>query len=493
LIDSALPIPAHVASLAPKDAADAERLLARVPKEANAIEYRLDLAESAIPPGRLAALDARPAILTWRTIREGGGFSGTAEEYRRRVEEAYAAGAVVDVEHASGLLDARGAFPDRGRIVVSHHSPFTLPEDWESRLSAMRATGARGVKLVAGAADLASSLRIASLQARQPRDTVAVFPMGPASPPGRVLSALGGASMVYGPVDRDTAAGQIPLIDLLEIYRIAQPRRIDALYGVVGGSPAKSLSPFLYNALFQARSMASLYVPLPVADFDREAPQTIDNDPPLRGMAVTQPWKLSAARAGRPSEDVARTGAANTLYRQRTLWRAENTDVDGVFDPLADHDTGEGRMAVIVGAGGAARAAVVAARKLGYEIRVCSRRDAEADRVAQALEVDSLAWEDLPASEADLYVNATPVGWADGDPPAIPVAALGNRPLVFDCVYRKDGKPTSTIRAALAARCAVVEGLTMLAAQAVRQAQLFGVPDVTLAEVTAILQRGVGR
>jgi len=150
-------------------------------------------------------------------------------------------------------------------------------------------------------------------------------------------------------------------------------------------------------------------------------------------------------------------------------------------------------MAVIVGAGGAARAAVVAARKLGYEIRVCARRDAEADRVAQALEVDSLAWEDLPASEADLYVNATPVGWADGDPPAIPVAALGNRPLVFDCVYRKDGKPTSTIRAALGARCAVVEGLTMLAAQAVRQAQLFGVPDVTLAEVTAILQRGVGR
>jgi shikimate dehydrogenase len=497
LIESALPIPAHVASLAPKDAADAERLLARVPKEANAIEYRLDLAESVIPPGRLAALDARPAILTWRTIREGGAFSGTAEEYRRRVEEAYAAGAVVDVEHASGLLDARGAFPDRGRIVVSHHSPFALPEDWESRLSAMRATGARGVKLVAGAAELASSLRIASLQARQPRDTVAVFPMGPASPPGRVLSALSGASLVYGPVQdaHETAAGQIALRDLFAIYGIGEPRAIDALYGVVGGSPAKSLSPFLYNALFRTRAMASLYVPLPVSDFDRESPQglAIDHSPPIRGMAVTQPWKLAAARAARASEDVARTGAANTLYRERTLWRAENTDVDGVFDPLADHDTGEGREAVIVGAGGAARAAVVATRRLGYEVRICARRNAEADRVADLLGVDSLAWEDLAVSEADLYLNATPVGWADGDPSAIPERVLEGRPLVFDCVYRKDGKPTSTIRAARDARCPVIEGLTMLAAQAVRQAQLFGIPDVTLAEVTEILGRGVGR
>src|SRR5262249_26309881 len=155
---------------------------------------------------------------------------------------------------------ARGAFPDRGRVVVSHHSPFALPEDWESRLSAMRATGARGVKLVAGAGDLALSLKIGSCQAKQPAHTVAVFPMGPASPPGRVLVALPGALLVYGPVGVDTAPGQIPLRGLFEIYRVTESRRIDALYGVVGGSPAKSLSPFLYNALFAARGLSSLYV-----------------------------------------------------------------------------------------------------------------------------------------------------------------------------------------------------------------------------------------
>jgi len=162
--------------------------------------------------------------------------------------------------------------------------------------------------------------------------------------------------------------------------------------------------------------------------------------------------------------------------------------VDGVFDPLADHDTGEGRSAVILGAGGAARAAVVAARKLGYEVMVASRRDEQADALALELDVDSLAWEDVARSEADLYFNATPVGSREEDPPAFPASVLTNRPLVFDSVYRRDGSPTSTIRTARAAGCPVVEGIRMFAAQAVRQARLFGVEDATLAEVTRVLE-----
>ncbi len=147
---------------------------------------------------------------------------------------------------------------------------------------------------------------------------------------------------------------------------------------------------------------------------------------------------------------------------------------------------------MILGAGGAARAVVVAARRLGYEVLVSARRDDEADRLAESLGVDSLAWADVEASEADLYVNATPVGWRDEDPSAVPPNLLEAKPLVFDCVYRRDGRETSTIRAARAAKCPVVEGMQMFAAQAVRQAQLFGLRDVTLDEVTAILRKLLG-
>lgn len=476
-----------MASIAPRDLDDARRLLERVPQKASAVEYRLDLCDEPIPVARLQELDARPVLATWRSAAEGGKFSGSPEEYHRRTLEAYEAGATVDVEHSSGLLSNGSEFADRRRIVVSFHSPFGLPEDWEAILEAMRGASARAVKLVAGAPDLRAALKIVRIQKSQSDPSVAVLPMGPGSPPGRVLCALSGASLVFGPVERQTAAGQIPLGDLFDVFEIDRPRPIERLFGIVGADVANSHSPKLHNSIFRARDLPWLFLPLPVADYDRVRPHEIDFDPPFSGFSVTQPWKRHAAAAGAPSQDVRAAGAANTLVHGRGGWQAENTDVDGFFDPLADHDTGEGRTAVILGAGGAGRAGVVATRRLGYEVLVASRRDESADALAEELGVDSLAWEDVPASEADLYVNATPVGGKDGDSSAVPSAVLANRPLVFDCVYRRDGKLTPTVAAAREARCPVIDGIQMFAAQAVRQASLFGAEDVTPDEVRRLI------
>jgi len=248
----------------------------------------------------------------------------------------------------------------------------------------------------------------------------------------------------------------------------------------------------VHNALFRSRDLPYLYLPLPVADFDRERPHELAAEPAFRGFSITQPWKTRAAGAGSPGEDVTATGAANTLFRDGRRWRAENTDVDGIFEPLADHDTGEGRSAVILGTGGAARAAIVAARRLGYEVSVAGRRDDAADALAARFHVDSVAWDDVAATEADLYVNATPVGWRADDPPAIPERVLEGRPLVFDCVYRRDGAETSTVRAARESRCPTVAGPEMFAVQAASQARFFGVEGVTREEVGRILGQ-VGR
>ena len=485
LRESRLSLPAHVASVAPRDLAEARRLAALVPAGANAIEYRLDGAEP-IPPAALLEIDPRPAILTWRTVREGGGFEGSLEEYRRLVVEAHAAGAIVDVEQESGLASDPGLL-DRDRVVVSAHFPFALPADWRQRLAAMREGGALAVKMVAGAAHLRGSLEIADLQRRENDGVTALFPMGPASLSGRVLAAHFGSALVYGGVGRPTAPGQPALGDLLEVYGTARAAPPEALFGVVAFDPTESLSPRVHNGFFRSRELPFLYLPLPVADFDREAPHAIDFDPPFRGISVTRPWKIRAAAVGFGGEDVRATGAANTLVRDGRAWRAENTDVDALFDPLADHDTGEGRSAVVLGAGGAARAAIVAARRLGYEVAVAARRDEEADSLAEIFGVDSLAWGDVPESEADLYVNATPLGSRPEDPPALPARVLEARPLVFDSAYRGDRSETPTIRAARAAGCRTVDGLEMFAVQAAAQARLFGVEGATREEAAALL------
>ena len=476
-----------MASLAPRDLADAKRLVASVPPRASAIEYRLDAALERIPAAAVVSLDPRPAIVTWRSAREGGHFEGAPEEYRGLVLEAFAAGAIVDVEHASGLA-GDGALADRSRVIVSAHLPFALPADPESLLSAMRETRPLTVKLVAGAAHLRGSLDLADLQRRQVDGATAIFPMGPASVPGRILAALFGSALVYGAVGVPTAAGQPLLSELLDVYGTHERRAPEALFGIVAADPAGSLSPFVHNALFRSRDLPFLYLPLPVADFERERPHDLDFEPRFRGFSVTQPWKTQAAAVGTPSEDVKATGAANTLFLDGRRWRAENTDVDGVFEPLADHDTGEGRTAVILGTGGAARAAVVATRRLGYEVAVSGRRNDAADEVAAQFGVDSLAWDDVAATEADLYVNATPAGWRPDDPPAIPTSVLSGRPLVFDCAYRRDRAETATIRAARSAGCPTIDGLEMFAVQAALQAGFFGVEGVTREEVGRILR-----
>ena len=489
LNDRVLPRPALVASLAPRDMGEARRLVALVPPGAGAIEFRLDLASDRLSPESLLALDPRPAVMTWRTAREGGRFAGGADEYRSLVLEAYAAGATVDVEHASGLLSRVKDFPDRSRVVVSAHFPFGAPDGVPERVEAMRATGARAVKLVFGAPDLRGALAVAATQAGLSSPDVAVFPMGPASAPGRVLSAHAGAALVYGSVEAGTARGQIPLSEMISVYAVDRPTPPEALFGIVAADPSRSLSPLVHNGLFRSRGLAWLYLPLPVSDFDRERPPELEASAPFRGFSITRPWKRAAASTGIPSEDVRSAGAANTLYYGRGRWRAENTDVDGIFDPLADHDTGEGRTAVILGAGGTARAAILATRRIGYEVAVASRRDEASDALAAEMKVDSIAWDDVAGTEADLDVNATPIGSEPGDPSALPGAVLENRPLVFDCAYRRGGE-TETIGAARRARCPVVDGLAMFAAQALRQARLFGVEDARQGEIGELLAGG---
>jgi shikimate dehydrogenase len=374
-------------------------------------------------------------------------------------------------------------------VIASAHFPFGAPPDAATLVEAMSASGALVAKLVAGAADLATSLAIAGLQApgREGPGAPAIFPMGSASAPGRVLSAHLGSALVFGSVESTTARGQLALSELLEVYDTAHPRRPEALFGIVAADPGPSLSPRVHNAIFRSRDLPWLYLPLPVHDFERERPHEIDGLPaPFRGFSVTRPWKEAAARAGIPSEDVRASGAANTLRFFRARWRSENTDVDGIFDPLADHDTGEGRSAVVLGAGGTARAAILAAKRIGYEVAVASRRDEAADALGAEMKVDSIAWSDVPETEADLYVNATPVGSSEGDSSAIPERVLDHRPLVFDCVYRREGE-TATVAAARRFRCPFVPGLAMFAAQAVRQARLFGVEDARLDEVSALL------
>ena len=486
-----------IASLAPASFEDARRLAALVPPEANAIEWRLDLAPGRISPRALLDLDPRCAIVTYRTVREGGRFAGTLDDYRRSVQSAYDAGAVVDVELESGLLGDSSFLPERRRVIGSRHGPVLS----EGRLRACLAHDVAAVKVVLTDPDTVAEAigcveRVRRLSRERP---VACFATGVRGAVTRALAPRFGSALTYGSVDgRDaTGAGQMPLGDLSTVYRALDAGPPEKLFAVYGGDVSRSLSPLIHNELFRSRGLPWLYVPASASRRGASLESPIAADlialdslsKNLAGVSVTNPFKGDFGVVAEPDAEAARMGAANTLVRRRTEClelSAHNTDVRAAREAL---ERLGGDRVVVVGTGGAARAALAAAAALGREAAVAGRSAAKAAALSAELGGEAIAWGDLAGAIADVWVNATPLGSEDSDPLPFPANALGPDSAAVDFVYRRRGE-TPLVREALARGARVADGLELLARQAVGQAALFGVADATFEEIDAILRRG---
>lgn len=197
------------------------------------------------------------------------------------------------------------------------------------------------------------------------------------------------------------------------------------------------------------------------------------------GANVTIPHKEAVCGlAEERAPEVRATGAANTLVRTETGWRAHNTDITGFLGPLADDDL-DGLEATVLGAGGAARAVVYALLTAFAPTRltIASRRPAQAEALATSLrDYDAhraLAVASLPdAPSARLVVNATPLGMHGmEDLSPQPHASLGPGQIAYDLVYRP--AQTRFLREAQAGGARTIGGLPMLIGQAAESYRLW--------------------
>ncbi|MGH9101979.1 MAG: shikimate dehydrogenase [Acidimicrobiales bacterium] len=253
----------------------------------------------------------------------------------------------------------------------------------------------------------------------------------------------------------------------------APPLRISGatvVAAVVGDPVAHSLSPRLHNAAFAATGLDWVLVALPVATGDGAAAVEAIRTLGIRGASVTMPHKQAVARgADRRSPRVELLGAANMLYRAGQEIVAESTDGQGLVAALADEGFDpRGRRVSVLGAGGAARSAVLALTEAGAARVVVFARRGEAAEAAAALAGSSGSAGSLEeATDCDLIVNATPVGMAGGAAPgmlAVGAESLGAGQLVVDMVYEPEETPL--LRAARAGGARAVGGLGMLVHQA---------------------------
>lgn len=177
------------------------------------------------------------------------------------------------------------------------------------------------------------------------------------------------------------------------------------------------------------------------------------------GANVTIPHKEAALALADTATDAAREiGAANTLTFRGGEIAADNTDAPGLLAALPASP--EGQRALVLGAGGSARAAIWALRGAGADVRVWNRTAVKAAALAAEFGVGYAK----AVGDADLLVNCTSVGLGGEPLDVLPVgAALAGGPTVVDLVYHEGG--TALIRSAAGHGCVTVDGLEILARQ----------------------------
>jgi len=437
----------------------------------------------------LLRLHFPPVIATCRRGVAGGFFRGTVEHQASILAGAVRAGCQwIDVEVES--LKHRGASLLRqlrpAKLIVSYHNYRQTPA-----LGAVYHRLARlpvqAVKIATRARRLRDNLQIRRLlNAHRNSPKLVALAMGGSGLPSRVLGLMWGSRFTYASVGNHPGvmSGQLPSEVMRFVYRVERLDHRTRLYGVVGSHASISLSPAMQNAAFQAKHLNAAYLPCEtrqLADFLGFA-RELD----FQGFSVTMPFKRAILRALDWVDPLAtRIGACNTVAVQRGKLMGWNTDAAAVAEVLTKRLRLAGSRILILGAGGAARAAAYAVRAEGAEVIIAARREQAARRLARGVAAQVVPWDSAEGLEVDAVINATPVGmypYVDASP--IDLARLRVR-VVLDMVYYP--LATRFLTQARGRGLITISGLEMLVAQGGRQFEIW----TGLAAPRALMEQAV--
>lgn len=433
----------------------------------------------------------RRAILqaTCRRRENGGRFAGTVSEQLRLLEKAAMAGCqLLDLEIESAESAGQDAIAHLRRmagLILSFHD-FQKTPSIAPAARRLRGFPADYYKLVTTATRQSDNCAVleflsSATEAANGEGKWIAFCMGEAGIPSRVLALSRGSAFVYasyppGPEEpaAPAAPGQLDWETLQSRYRAEKITTRTPLYGLLGNPVRHSIGFAIHNAAFRARGLDAIYLPLLAGDLQdfRKAAQRY----PLAGFSVTIPHKEAVLRfVDRMDRITQAVGAVNTVRVRRGRWEGINTDVEGIQIPLqkalrlsAKKFLTAGFRAVIVGNGGAARAAVIALRSLRCrKIAVTGRNPAKVRRFAREMGVDSMPLANLGTERFDLLVHATPAGlWPHAEQCFLLPEQIG-ADTVFDLIYNPPA--TRLLQIARASGCRTISGLEMFLAQAARQ------------------------
>lgn len=462
--------------------ANSARLLREFPFQEFRLDYLHDTAASVSSlRAHTAAHPEATFLATCRRQASGGNFRGSPHDELTILLQAVSAGfALTDLSLETAEILGQGAVEQlraAGATVILSWHDFHRTGDLDLILDRMRPFAPDIGKIVPTAKSLRDNLPLFRLLHRSENDvpfrTVGLS-MGEAGVPSRVLGVQAGSAFTFaaGDDEQATAPGQISGTRLRSLYRIEQIDRETQRFGVAGDPIRSSLSPLMLNAAFAHAGKNAVYVPL----LTRDAEELFQfaRELNLRGFSITMPLKQAVLPLLDHVDPLAAgIGAVNTV-RLTPDGRFEgfNTDAAGIVTPLQARLPLRGARVLVLGAGGAARAAVFGCAHRGALVFILSRRPEQAAQLASEAGAQAIGRAQLPRlAPFDVLINTTPAGMK-GNATQLPLEPEELRAgLVFDLVYNP--LETPLIEAARARGIDTVLGIEMFVHQGARQFELW--------------------
>ena len=417
------------------------------------------------------------AIATCRRVASGGKFRGSIASQIDILNKAAAAGCqLVDVE----LQTATKVKPEqlqklraRAALILSFHD-FRATKKLDHTLEKMLAFPADFYKVVSTATTLADNVTTIKFLAREgDKHSLVGMCMGEQGTISRVLGVRAGSMFTFASASagQETAPGQITAQELRTVYRIDQVDVATRVYGVVGDPIAHSLSPAIMNAAFRRENVNAVYLALHAKTLKDLL--TCVKDIPIHGLSVTMPYKEAILpHLDNTDSHTTKIGACNTVVRaQDGKLYGFNTDTAGIVRPLERRlNTLEGARILVIGAGGAARAAVFGLKERGCEVYILNRSLAAAKKLAHQARARIMKRPDLKKLAFDVIINATPVGMGNTRETPLQDKEINAR-YVFDMIY--DPAETRLLKLAKERGAQVIPGIEMFVHQAARQFEIW--------------------
>ena len=454
-----------------------------VVKETPFLEFRLDYLEKpllALPKLKHFFEDntAATAIATCRRTANGGKFSGNVAAEMEILSKAASAGFhIVDLELESAEALKKGELQklrDTGvALIISHHD-FNATKDLDGIYRRIEPFQPDFIKIVPTAKSLTDNVTlIRFLERMTDNSNIIGICMGDAGIISRVLGLRAGSAFTFAAATpgEETGPGQIAARTLIETYRIDQVDAATKVYGVAGNPIKSSLSPVMMNTAFRRETVNAVYLALQshkVTDLLK-----LVHEIPIQGLSVTMPHKQEImAHLEKTDPLSAKIGACNTVLRtQDGKLYGFNTDVAGIVGPLEKRMSLRGAKALVLGAGGAARAAVFGLRDKGADVFILNRTAETAQKLAKQSGSKTIKKEAMAKTPFDVIINATPVGMAGHKSAQLLDGKDLNTKLVFDLVYNP--LETPLIRLARQQNIPIITGVEMFVQQGARQFEIW--------------------